>query len=162
MEGDLRPGNSPGSMSFGGDLVLGSGASTLIELGGLNIGDFDQLLVQGDLFLGDSQLDVALWEGFTLSNGMEFLVADVEGNLFGQFSGLGEGSLVGNFGGTDLFITYNGFGGNSGVGLFTAIPEPSAFALVGILCVPVLFRRRRRERKGSGLIDWFRPRIHTD
>jgi fibronectin-binding autotransporter adhesin len=148
FEGDLNPGNSPGSMSFGGDLVLGSSASTLIELGGLNIGDFDQLLVQGDLFLSDSQLEVALWDGFTLSNGMEFLVADVEGNLLGQFSGLGEGSLVGNFGGTDLFITYNGFGGNGGVGLFTsAVPEPSGLALVGVLSVLGLCRRRRRGQR---------------
>lgn len=34
-----------------------------------------------------------------------------------------------NFGGQDLFITYNGFGGNRGVGLFTAVPEPSSGVL---------------------------------
>ncbi len=145
MEGDLRPGNSPGSMSFGGDLVMSSTASLLMELGGLNSGDFDQLFVGGDLLLDNSQLDVALWDGFALSNDMQFLIADVNGGLFGQFAGLGEGSLVGNFGGTDLFITYNGFGGNGGVGLFTsAIPEPSALALVGIAAVLGVASRRRR------------------
>ncbi len=147
MEGDLRPGNSPGSMSFGGDLVLSESASLLVELGGLNPVDFDQLFVDGDLFLGDSQLDVALWDGFALSSGMQFLIADVNGGLFGQFSGLGEGSLVGNFSGTDLFITYNGFGGNEGVGLYTsAVPEPSALALIGVASVfGMAYRRRRRD-----------------
>ncbi len=147
MEGDLRPGNSPGSMSFGGDLVMGESASLLMELGGMNTGNFDQLFVAGDLFLNNNQLDVALWDGFTLATNMQFLIADVGGGLFGQFSGLGEGSLVGNFGGTDLFITYNGIGGNAGVGLFTsAVPEPSALALIGIAAVLGLaYRRRRRD-----------------
>jgi T5SS/PEP-CTERM-associated repeat protein len=144
LEGDLRPGNSPGTMSFGGDLVLSSSASTTIELGGLGITDFDRLLIGGDLFLGGSSLEVALWDGFVLGTDMQFLFADVEGELFGQFGGLGEGSLVGNFGGTDLFITYNGFGGNGGVGLFTsAVPEPSALGLIGIASVLGLGWRRR-------------------
>ena len=146
LEGDLRPGNSPGTMSFGGDLVLSSSASTMIELGGLGLADFDRLLIGGDLFLGDSSLEVALWDGFELGNGMQFLFADVEGDLFGQFDGLGEGSLVGNFGGTDLFITYNGFGGNGGVGLFTsAIPEPSALVLLGMTGLLGLISNRRRK-----------------
>lgn len=146
MEGDLRPGNSPGTMNFGGDLVMSHSASLLIELGGLGASDFDQLLVAGDFALDGSQLNVALWNGFTLSSGMQFLFANVEGSLTGQFAGLGEGSLVGNFGGADLFITYNGFGGDSGVGLYTsAIPEPSALSIVGIaLAVGAASRRRRR------------------
>ena len=77
---------------------------------------------------------------------MQFLFADVGGNMFGQFSGLGEGSLVGNFGGTDLFITYNGFDGNAGIGLFTsAVPEPSSLALFGVAAALSLARRRRRK-----------------
>ena len=43
MEGNLSPGNSPGTMTFGGDLVLGSEATTLMELAGTNPGEYDQL-----------------------------------------------------------------------------------------------------------------------
>ncbi|MEQ1904132.1 MAG: PEP-CTERM sorting domain-containing protein [Pirellulaceae bacterium] len=144
LEGDLRPGNSPGTMSFGGDLVLSSSASTMIELGGLGLADFDRLLIGGDLFLGDSSLNVFLWDSFVLGSNMQFLFADVDGDLFGQFNGLSEGSLVGNFGGTDLFITYEGFGGNQGIGLFTAaVPEPSSVALISLLGCSIAYRRRR-------------------
>ncbi len=144
IEGDLRPGNSPGTMSFGGDLSMSDSASVLIELGGLDLGEFDQLFVEGDLFLGDSLLNVAIWNEFVLSRGMQFLIANVEGDLHGQFRGLGEGSLVGNFGGSELFITYNGFGGNRGIGLFTsAVPEPSALALCALTSVLYLIRHRR-------------------
>lgn len=144
MEGDLRPGNSPGSMSFGGDLAMGESASLLAELGGLGTGEYDQLLVAGDLFLDGSQLDVALWNGFQLGNGMNFLIADIGGNRNGFFSGLGEGSLVGNFGGTDLFITYGAGNGND-IGLFTsAIPEPGVLGLVSLVTLGGCLIRRRR------------------
>src|SRR5205823_5290800 len=38
LEGDLRPGNSPAAISFGGDVSFGSGAALDIELGGLSAG----------------------------------------------------------------------------------------------------------------------------
>lgn len=143
MEGDLRPGNSPNVVNFGGDLVFSDSATLMIELGGEGLGEFDQLLVNGDLFLDNSQLVVSLWDGFQLGSGMSFLFADVGGTLTGQFAGLSEGALVGNFGGTDLFITYHGIGGNSGVSLFTAVPEPSSAVIVGAMGGLLLLRRRR-------------------
>ncbi len=63
--------------------------------------------------------------------------------MTGMFSGLNEGSLVGNFGGQDLFITYNGFGGNRGVGLFTAVPEPSGGIAILLLGLGGTLRRSR-------------------
>jgi len=54
---------------------------------------------------------------FTLSLYDEFLIADVDGSRSGEFNGLGEGGLVGNYGGTDLFITYQAGDGND-MGLF--------------------------------------------
>lgn len=139
--GDLRPGNSPASVLYDGNLFLGSSTDTFIELGGLGVGDFDQLVVTGDLNLAGS-LSVALINGFTLGDDMYFSVGEVAGNLAGQFAGLGEGALVGNFGGRDLFLTYQGSNG-SGFGLFTAIPEPSSL-WTGLLVAGACMVRRRR------------------
>ena len=44
VEGSLSPGNSPGSMSFAGDVALGSGSTTLMELAGTGAGEYDQLI----------------------------------------------------------------------------------------------------------------------
>ena len=78
--GDLRPGNSPAIVSFGGDLEMGVNAATYIELAGLFSGEFDQLLVDGD-FLLDGSLDVSLIDGFNLGFNQEFLIADIAGTL---------------------------------------------------------------------------------
>jgi hypothetical protein len=141
--GDLRPGNSPGSVLYDGNLFLGTSTDTFIELGGLGIGDFDQMLVSGDLNLG-GDLFVSLLDGYTLGANQFYLIGDVGGDLFGQFNGLDEGSLVGNFGGYDLFITYNGLGGNSGIGLFTAVPEPGTSLPCVMGALSLLGRRSRR------------------
>lgn len=56
------PGNSPGVVSFGGDLIMGASTFTQFELGGLSTGLFDQLLVSGNLFLNGT-LDIQLIDG---------------------------------------------------------------------------------------------------
>ncbi|MBL8854571.1 MAG: PEP-CTERM sorting domain-containing protein, partial [Planctomycetaceae bacterium] len=145
FEGDLRPGNSPGIVSFGGDVILGPTAVSHFEIGGLmaGINGFDQLQITGDLFLNDSMLDVSFINSFSLGSNQQFLIAAVGGNVNGQFQGLGEGALVGNFSGTDLFITYSAGGGN-GIALFSAVPEPSALLLVGSLMGFASLRRTRK------------------
>ncbi len=143
--GDLRPGNSPGAVSFGGDLIMGDGTFTQIELGGLNSGMFDQLFVAGDLFL-DGTLDVQLIDGFNLGYNQTFDIAMVDGTMLGRFSNFNDGDLIGNFGGVDLFINYN-TGGSSGHGVsfFSAVPEPSSALLLAIGIGAISLRRRRRE-----------------
>ena len=139
LEGDVRPGLGVGQMGFEGDVILGRGCVMHIELGGLVAGlEHDQLLVEGDLVL-DGLLEVTLVRPFELEPGQYFEIIDVAGTAEGQFSGLGEGDVVGNYGGVDLLITYAAGNGND-VALF-AIPEPSS-ALVLILGV-CAFRRRR-------------------
>ena len=129
--GDLRPGNSPASVTFGGELNLGTSATTFIELGGLLFGEFDQLDVTGDLNL-DGDLMVSLLGGFTLDDGMQFRIADVEGTLNGSFANFADGALVGNFGGTELFIDYD-YDANT-VDLFTPAPQlPGDFNSDGIV-----------------------------
>jgi len=48
FEGDLRPGNSPGTVSFDGAIVLSTTSTTQIELGGLTAGaQYDQVNIAG-------------------------------------------------------------------------------------------------------------------
>ncbi|MEZ6093681.1 MAG: PEP-CTERM sorting domain-containing protein [Pirellulaceae bacterium] len=142
FEGGLNPGNSPGVLEFSGDVVLGSESLTTFELGGLNYGEFDKLIIGGDLTMLGS-MSVEMWNGFGLAHNMEFLIIEVGGNQFGNFSGFGEGDLVGNFGGFDLFISYAAGDGND-VALFTAVPEPGAISLVGMAAAAAFYRRRRK------------------
>ena len=68
----------------------------------------------------------------------------VGGTLTGQYDDLGEGDLVGNFGGQDLFITYGGGDGND-VALFTnAVPEPTTVLIWSMLAGVGMTVRRRR------------------
>jgi T5SS/PEP-CTERM-associated repeat protein len=121
MEGDLKPGSSPGTMAFGGDLSFGPQASLEIEIGGLIAGsEYDQVTVADDISLG-GMLDVSLINPFSLSPGQSFEIIDVSGVLSDTFLGLAEGGLVGNFGGTNLLITYAGGDGND-VTLLAALP----------------------------------------
>ncbi len=113
--GTVAPGDSAGVLTVGG--VSFDGSSTFaVELGGADNSDpdnleFDQLAVTGDASL-DGTLDVSLLAAFTLSLGQSFEIIDVGGSLSGTFGGLPQAALVGNFGGTDLFIDYSAGDGN--------------------------------------------------
>ncbi len=120
-----------------------------IQLGGLFDGDgdnalaeFDRIDVTGNLELTGT-LDVKLIDDFELQPGHVFNFLRVGGVLSGQYDGLSEGELVGNFGGQDLFITYGGGDGND-VALFTAVPEPTTTVLIGSLFVSLGITARRR------------------
>lgn len=142
LEGDVSIGNSPAEVIIEGSLVLGSNSQTLIELGGLNTGEFDKFKIAGDFNILGS-LSVALLDDFELGSNLSFLIADIGGNRMGTFQGLGEGDLVGQFSGRDLFITYTAGNGND-VALFTAVPEPSAFLLCLLPTLGLAAMRRRR------------------
>jgi hypothetical protein len=74
----------------------------------------------------------------------QYLIGDVSGLLSGQFNGLSEGALIGNFGGTDLFISYSAGGGN-GISLFTGVPEPGSGIVLLAALAGLTLQRRRRE-----------------
>lgn len=152
FQGNIRftegysPGNSTAEVFFGGNLNLASTGLLTIELGGLGTGEFDRLVVQGNVDLMGG-LEVSLIDGFQLGLGQQFEFLSVGGLLSGQFAGLTEGALVGNFGGRNLWITYQGQG-SSGVTLFTAVPEPASGLLLGLLLFAAATRRcpERRSR----------------
>ena len=64
-EGDLRPGFSPGTMSFGGDLTCTPSTVFHLEIGGPTAGsEYDQLVVNGRLHL-DGVLNISFTDGYT-------------------------------------------------------------------------------------------------
>ena len=72
LEGDTRPGFSPGVMNFGGDVNFGFFSSLATELGGLTPGTgYDQVAVAGGVTLNGT-LDVTLINSFTPNLGDTF------------------------------------------------------------------------------------------
>jgi len=95
LEGDTRPGFSPGEMSFGGDVSIGPFASLDIELGGLVGGDeYDRLIAAGDLTLGGT-LQVTLIDGFAPQVGDSFDILDFCSLAGGEFNAVDLPELTG-------------------------------------------------------------------
>ena len=94
--GNFRPGNSADIVNFEGDVHLNYDNSLTMELAGLLPGEFDQLMIAGDVSLAGN-LAIDLLDGFLLSPNNEFEILDIGGTLSGQFFGLGEGDLVWHF-----------------------------------------------------------------
>jgi hypothetical protein len=137
--GTLAPGASAGTLSLGDNLTLESGSTLAIELGGLLDGEYDSVNVAGNVSL-NGLLGVSLIAPFTLGEYQEFNIISVGGGLSGTFAGLAEGGLVDNFGGEDLFITYQGGDGND-VALFT-VPEPATMSLLALGGLALIRRKR--------------------
>lgn len=85
IEGDMRPGFSPGTMAFGGDLSYGPLAALNIELAGTTPGtQYDRVTVAGDVALAGT-LDVSLLSGFKPSAGNSFSILTAGGSINGTF-----------------------------------------------------------------------------
>ena len=87
--GDLRPGNSPAAVEFGGDLNMSATATTYIELGGLEAGtEHDQVNAHGRIALKGT-LDVALIDigsgAFAPQQGDHFAILTGAGGINGAF-----------------------------------------------------------------------------
>lgn len=85
-EGDLRPGFSPGTMSFGGDLSFGPLAELEIEIGGVVPGtQHDRVAVASAVFL-DGTLDVSTIGGYAPTlPGQSFTIVTA-GERTGEFA----------------------------------------------------------------------------
>lgn len=87
IEGDHRPGNSPATVTFGGDAAYGGLSRLFIEIGGTTPGSqFDQVHVAGQLAL-DGTLNVSLINSFAPVIGNSFDILDWSG-LSGSFSAI--------------------------------------------------------------------------
>ncbi len=88
IDGDLRPGNSPGVVSFGGDLVLDGLSRLFIDIGGTTPGNgpgnHDQVNVVGNASLG-GQLILSPFNGFVPASGDKFVII-TDGSETGTFT----------------------------------------------------------------------------
>jgi len=86
IEGDHRPGNSPGMVQFGGDVAYGFFSTLEIEIGGLTPGaEHDIVEVAGQANLSGT-LDVVLIDGFNPGLGDVFEILTAAGGLTGEFA----------------------------------------------------------------------------
>ena len=167
-DGKLAPGASAGSLKFGGTLSLvgSSGApQTQIELGGTSFTldsteQYDRIKLTGatPVLTLAGTLDVSLINSFSLADNQAFGIFQLGSGATrsGTFSGLAsDDSLVGTYGGKNLYITYSADFGDSGpvvltggndIALYTVqtIPEPSTWALVAFSLTTAMVLRCRR------------------
>ena len=86
IEGDLRPGFSPGTMAFGGDLGYGPLAALHLEIAGPDPGQYDRVEVSRNFDLGGS-LVVSLLDGYLPPAGTSFQLLSAD-TFTGSFSAL--------------------------------------------------------------------------
>ena len=139
--GDLRPGNSPAIVHYGGNVFLGPSTNTVIDIAGVNPGQFDVLQIDGQAGL-DGKLTINPEDfSFTPGHAYSFLFLTAGGGVEGQFAGLTDNSLVGTFDGVNLYIDYQ----PNAVVLY-AVPEPSTYALLAIGLGMLGFASTRRRQ----------------
>lgn len=140
ISGTLAPGNSPGTLTINNSLTLNSSASTLMELGGSLISDYDRVIGVTNLTL-DGVITVSLVNAYTPGFGDSFDLFDWSGLLTSSGFNIATDLILPTLGGgnswdTSAFLTN---------GTITVVPEPSttALAVTGGAALLVWLRRRR-------------------
>ena len=142
--GTISPGNFADST---GTLIttaldIRTGSTLAIQLGGISLGNYDHINVNGTVSLGGA-ITLSLVSGFIPTAGMTFTVVnnDASDAVNGTFSGTPNGATI--FVASSAFsVNYAGGDGNDVV--LTTIPEPASAGL--LLTGTALLARRRRTR----------------
>ncbi len=153
---------SAGALKFNyGDVTSSNARSTLVAAGNLNLSDWNHIA------LTRSGTEITLFlNGIsstqTATAGMDIAVNNANGEWYREFTlgknTLGSGSLIGSaiddvglwrgaaITAGDVAQIYNGGGGSSLQSLIAAVPEPSAYGMMGAgaLAAAALARRRRK------------------
>lgn len=157
ISGTLSPGNSPGVLTFGGNLTLNSGSTSLFEINGTTRGStYDGVDVGGALTLGgtmDLRFNAAISAGlynlfggaFAEPTGM-FGAVSIGGTFAEALSG--PATITGS-GWTASSPSWNyAFDKISGDLTISAVPEPSSVAALAGMAGLGLAGLRRRRRAG--------------
>ena len=95
FEGDLKPGNSPANVVFGGNLEVGITAGLVIELGGTTKGtQYDSLTIAGNASLGGT-LTTTFINDFVPSAGQTFEILTAASGVDGTFNNVSLPALAG-------------------------------------------------------------------
>jgi fibronectin-binding autotransporter adhesin len=146
--GALAPGNSPGLLTFSGDLTLDSGSSTVMEITGTTRGsEYDAIDVDGSLTYGGA---LTITSDTTIASGTYDLFSF--GSETADFSSVVlSGSAYANDAlslSSDVWSATVGaqtFSFSQLSGDLTVVPEPQAYALlIGLLSLSCVITRRRR------------------
>jgi fibronectin-binding autotransporter adhesin len=153
VNGTLAPGNSPGLLTFSGDLSLGGSSTSVFEINGTSRGSsYDAVNVGGALSYGgglslvfDAPITAGTYDLFNGFSGQSGTFSSISiGGSFAE-SFVGSPNITGS-GWTANSASWGYTFDNSTGGLtIGAIPEPSAFAvLAGLAGFAVVGARRRR------------------
>jgi hypothetical protein len=138
----FAPGNSPGIVTFAGNVTYDATSEIEMELGGLAPGTgYDKIEVSGLLTLGGGALDILYWDGFMASSGDLFDLFDW-GSISGTF---GQISLPGLSVGLFWDVSRLYVDGTISVG---AVPEPEIYAMMAVGLGLLGWVGRRRKEKG--------------
>ncbi len=141
--GTLAPGASPGTTTIAGNYTQAAPGTLEIEILGLSAGtEFDQLVVNGAVsVLGN--LDLLAGSGLAAGNEFLILLNDSTDAIAGNFIGkLDDSTFVED--GYTFMIDYQGGDGNDVLlSVVSAVPEPTALAVLGLGAMGLLARRRR-------------------
>ncbi|HEX5175659.1 MAG TPA: hypothetical protein VFV83_01445, partial [Chthoniobacteraceae bacterium] len=142
FDGDLRPGNSPVTVTYVANVTLTGNSAITMELGGRVEGtEYDHLTVTGDFTLGGG-LEVVLFGGFTAQAGDTFDLFDFDPALrSGDFSSITLPALApGLTWDTSQLRT---------AGEIAVIPEPVCAVWIGLVPALASFRRPPRPGRAS-------------
>ncbi len=146
IKGTLAPGNSPGTLTFLGDLAFEDLAVIEFELGmqsdELHLGGMGQELS----FEGTTQFDFSLGTGFV--SGQDYVI----------FRWNDPETLITGFDPAHFLILNPGIEGNFAIEgntiVFSVIPEPTNLALLGVGLLSAVMALRRRRRGALVLSLW--------
>ena len=135
--GTIAPGASPGALEINGSYTQAATGSLLMEIAGTDAELFDTLSATGPASL-DGLLNVALLDGFVPSASDSFRILSAS-SVSGTFDNVVGGTIA--FSDGQFNVAYS----PSGVTLsnFAPVPEPGAFALIGLAMTTAIARRRR-------------------